>query len=116
LINELRALDNAGDDRYFLHIFNGQRWSLQKGRVWKVCDGRTLHTVTGSPDEEFLDDSGTLSDVPDLDLVLADKVVPPRPAEAAAEVATPSVPAEVVRVPALGEEDAALPGEDPQVG
>lgn len=72
LISELRARHNTEpDNQYFLHIFYGQRWSIQKGRVWKLWDTRTFEPIDATDVLEYLDYSGSLGDRPDLDNVVS---------------------------------------------
>lgn len=88
LIGRLRARHNSEPQNcYYLHIFFGQRWQIQKGRVWKLWDGRTLESIATGQPEEILDDSGTLGEsAVDLDLVLPeDEETGPEPASEEAD-------------------------------
>jgi len=114
-IARLRAQHNAGDNEYYIHIFYGQRWSIQKGRAWKLWDGNTLIPIAGGDIDEFLDTSGLLGDRPDLD-----SVVPNAAVGAATEVVPPArnrqntaPPGVTHGPPILGEE--ADSGDDPDI-
>lgn len=113
-ITEKRAAQNAAPDvRHYMHIFCGKRWTIQKGRVWQLFDGKQLIPIEGGDLPPVLDDSGSLYERVDLDRVLA-----------ANDEAQPEEPAHTVQVrPAtLGrvvvdedDEDSAPAGRDPEI-
>lgn len=107
LINQLRVKHNAEPDNdYYVHIFHGSRWQIQKGRTWKLWDGNRLDPIESDNAQlEFLDLSGGLGDQPDLDQVL-----PPRDDEP--EPVVEEEPLEFGETPVLGEvADEELPVE-----
>jgi hypothetical protein len=110
-INELRTQQNASRElKYYLHILYGQRWKLQKGRVWKIWDGKQLIPLESGDIGEQIDDTGSLLEAVDLDQVLADRA----PVEARARVSA-VMPAPPIRFEPPDDEEAALSGEDPEV-
>jgi hypothetical protein len=67
-IADLRMRQNDDpENRYYVHIFYGTRWSIQKGRTWKIWDGKSLIPVEGGDLDPYLDDTGSLLERPDLD-------------------------------------------------
>jgi len=72
--------DPEGD--YYLYIFSGNRWRLQKGPTWKLFDGEHVHELQyTAPETIFADDDGSLRtprELPEPDLTQTE--------EAAAEV------------------------------
>ena len=118
LIAELRAKHNAEpENAYFLHIVYGQRWSIQKGRVWKLWDGRTLTPIEGGDVEEFLDASGGMGERPNLDDVVCDLPDTPPAAQPSDDgmQATPTAATEMRTEPPVVGAETAPPGEDPHV-
>lgn len=114
LIGRLRAKHNREpDSRYYLHIFFGQRWLIQKGRTWKLWDTHSLEAIEDGDITEFLDSSGTLDDRPDLDSLMVDKCDKQAPSEEDEKPtahADPALPeqlhgATVSVRPLLGDED-----------
>ena len=118
LIVSLRAKHNAEpDNEYFLYIFYGQRWSIQKGRKWQLWDGSTFIPVEGGNVSPYLDMSGGLGDRPDLDSVLPARPQPPQSGPPVDEdiQAAPRADAEVREEPPTIGDEAAAPGADPEV-
>ncbi len=118
LITEIRTRHNAEpENEYFLHMFYGQRWAVQKGRMWKLWDGRTLMPVEGGDVADFLDISGRMGERPDLDDVVSDPpdMPPADPPPAEGIQATPTAAAELRTAPPVVGEEAAPPGEDPHI-
>ena len=71
-IMEQRAKQIAHPEvRLWMHIFYGTRWTIQKGKVWQLFDGKQLMPISGSEFVPMMDDSGSLLERTDLDLVLA---------------------------------------------
>lgn len=116
LISTLRAEQNAKpQSELYFHMFFGQRWSVQKGRNWKLWDGRTLEPIQGGDVEPFLDMSGSLREQPDPDAMYqrpdaaAEQPAPP------VEIEEPSADEEVQPEPPVAGEEPAPPGRDPEV-
>jgi hypothetical protein len=112
LIIDLRARQNAtADVHYWMHVFYGQRWPIQKGRVWQIWDGKQYVPIEGSTLPPVLDESGSLFERVDLDRVLADnpEVAPQEPEH---EV---HIRPQVIGEPGDDDEDIARPGQDPEL-
>lgn len=76
-IARLRATQNADPSiAYWMHIFFGQRWLLQKGRVWQLWDGKNYTAITSENLETFVDESGSMLERRDPDSVLVDRLGP----------------------------------------
>lgn len=89
IINDLRAKHNTEpDSQYFIHIFYGQRWQIQKGRVWQLWDGNTLEPISAGIAMPYLDLTGLLGDHVDPDKLVATKQAQPTAATAAVEDST----------------------------
>lgn len=70
-INGLRAEQLAlPEQRLYLHIFYGQRWQIQKGRIWQLWDGKSFTPITGGDPAPYLDGTGELAEPQDFDAVL----------------------------------------------
>jgi len=123
LIADIRAKHNAErDNTYFLHMFCGQRYQIQKGRTWQLFDGRQLTPIEGGEIEPYLDQTGLMDDRPNLDDVVIgrpddayDTGPPEEDAEPEDTLAPPAEDAEVEVVPPIVGEEAAPPGEDPEI-
>lgn len=121
LIVDLRARHNSEpENEYFLHMFYGQRWSIQKGRVWKLWDGRMLMPIEGGSIEPFLDDSGGLGERKDPDTVVtsspeAPSAAPVAPSPDEGLQLTPTPETEISTGPPVVGEEVAPPGADPEI-
>jgi len=96
LISELRAKHNsrAHDGDYYIHIFFGQRWQIQKGREWQLYDGASLTPIVGGRVAELLDATGGLGDNVDMDDIVATPTTPaePEPVDEPPAAVSPAAP------------------------
>ena len=69
-LSELRQLQMEEDDpeqEHHVFIFQGTRWRIVKGRIWKLYDGKELIDMAPQAIEDFVDESGSLRDPVPLD-------------------------------------------------
>ena len=116
LIAELRAKQNVtATVRYYMHIIHGQRWKIQKGRIWQIWDGTQMIPIEGGDLEPVVDETGSLFERVDLDQVLPNNIeeAPETPVQSNPVRITPHT---VGRLDAdEDEDDLALPGHDPEL-
>jgi len=85
-IEKLRAQQNADlANEYYLHIFYGQRWQIQKGRVWKLWDGQAFEAIGDDDVADYLDGSGSMRSQATMEHALATSREP-----TARDIPTPS--------------------------
>jgi len=117
LISTLRAQQNSERHaQLYIHMFFGQRWAVQKGRQWKLWDGRVLESIEGGEVEPFLDATGLLRDGTDPDTLLTENAEPDGDADVPQQPAEAEEPAPELQVetPVIGE-DAPPAGGDPEI-
>jgi len=94
-IMEARVAQNADpENERYMHIFVGQQWPIQKGRVWYVCAGERMIPVTSENIDMRVDQTGSLREPIDFDTV-----VPSPPDEPETEDDEPDGDVEVVPGP-----------------
>lgn len=70
-ISDMRCRQSQQPDvRYYLHIFYGKRWHIQKGKRWKLLCGDDAVPIDGGATDPVVDDSGSLFERADLDQIL----------------------------------------------
>lgn len=114
-ITEMRMRQNATTDvQYYMHVFYGQRWKIQKGRVWQLWDGSKLTPIEGGTLAPAIDDSGSLFERVDMDSLLPERESPDSAPDAAPQVRIG--PLNLTDDDDDDDDEVAPPGRDPEIG